>query len=102
MTNAERAVIEAAKWVSIEKHDGSTDEVLIAIFDSEGRLYHADRGWWVPGEVREEWEEVEDGVCVKVWEDEEDGCWSSNYGTLENPTHFLPLDGAKKEATDDT
>ena len=78
-------------WLPIEKHPLNEEECVLGIFDREGNLYMADRGWWVPGEKREEWDEIEDGIRVKLWEDEEEGYFMSNHGYLEEPTHFMPL-----------
>lgn len=82
-------------WQPIWKHDGSTDECLIGIFDESG-LYVADRGWWEPGETDEEWDEIEDGVMVKLWESEGEGRWTSNHLIIDEPTHFAILEARKK------
>lgn len=84
-------------WQPIETHQGDTSECLIAVLDQHGRLYVADRGWWQPGAKHEEWDEVEDGVRIKLWEDEDEGSWLSNHGYLDDPTHWMPLPPAPGE-----
>ena len=77
-------------WRTIETHPEDEDECLIAIF-TNGILDVADHGWWEKGEVIEEWDEVEDGIKVKIWEEEQDGRWSSNHCIIDEPTHWAPL-----------
>lgn len=77
-------------WQPIESHPLDEKECLLAVFNPDG-LYIADRGGWVEGEVREEWDEVEDGVSVKLWEDQDEGHWWSNHQVIDEPTHWAPL-----------
>ena len=86
-----RALLEHQDWHPIESHPRDEDECLLGMLDANGLLEVADRGGWTPGENREEWAEVEEGVCVKLWEEEEDGNWWSNYEIINEPTHWQPL-----------
>lgn len=78
------------EWQPIETHPLNEDECLLALF-VDGSLYIADRGGWVPGDTHEEWDEVEDGVNVKIWEEEEEGRWWSNHEIIDEPSHWMPL-----------
>ena len=77
-------------WRPIETHPRNEDECLLGIFDEDG-LYVADRGGWKEGAVREEWDEVEDGVSVRLWQDQDEGSWWSNHCIIDCPTHWAPL-----------
>jgi len=78
-------------WLSIDTHPRNEEECLLAILHEDG-LYVADRGGYVPPEQHEEWDEVEDGVKVKLaeWEEGEGGWWS-NHNVIDEPTHWAPL-----------
>lgn len=83
-------------WQPIEEHPLDEEECVLGIFDRKGYLELADRGGWVPGEKREEWDEVEEGICVKLWEDEEEGHWWSNHEIIDDPTHFMLIPTTSK------
>ena len=80
------------KWKPIAEHPKHTHEVVLAEF-VEGDVYIADRGYWEEGETREEWEEVEGGVQVKIWEEQEEGGWQTNHCIDFEPTHYAELEG---------
>ena len=87
-------------WQPIETHPQNEDECLLAIIDSEGRLYVADRGGWTPGRIHKEWDEVEEGISIKLWGDQEDGSWWSNHCIIDEPTHWMPITDKKKDDFD--
>ena len=82
------------KWQPIETHPLTEDDCILAILDGNGDIYVADRGGWTPGRTIEEWDEVEDGIKVKIWEEEEEGSWWSNHCVIDEPTHWAPLSAA--------
>lgn len=82
------SIATAQVWRPILEHNGNTEECMLGVF-YDGCLSVACPGAWEPGEVTEEWDEVEDGVKVKLWEDQEEGRWLSEY--IEEPTHFKPI-----------
>lgn len=86
-------------WQPIEKHPLDDDECLLAVFVDDV-LYVADRGGWVEGDIHEEWDEIEDGVRVKLWEDQDDGHWWSNHDVIHEPTHWMPLPSPPAHPTD--
>lgn len=78
------------EWQTIETHPLDEKECILAQF-IDGALYIADRGGWVSGEKHEEWDEVEEGVMVRIWEDEEEGHWWTNHEIFDEPTHWAPI-----------
>lgn len=78
-------------WRPIESAPRDGTKIQIAVIDRAGNIL-SDTGNWVEGDTHEEWDEVDDGVSVKLWEDQDPGHWSSNYclSELEEPTHWQP------------
>lgn len=81
-----------SEWMDIDCHPLNDEECILAEFDAYGQLLFADRGGWVEGDINEEWDEVEDGVKVLLWSEQEDGHWWSNYEIIEEPTHYMTLE----------
>lgn len=79
------------EWRDIETHDGSTTPCMIAILDRHGHVEIAEKAEWEPGDIHEEWDEVEDGIKVKLWEEEDEGSWLTSWGAIQEPTHWQPL-----------
>lgn len=79
-----------SEWQSILTHPEDDKECLLAVFQ-DGEIYIADRGGWVEGDVNEEWDEVEDGVSIRLYSEQEEGHWWSNHELIDEPTHWRPL-----------
>ena len=84
------------QWIPIADHPHHENECLLGIL-KDGAVELADRGGWEKGGTREEWDEVEDGVMIRLYEDEEEGLWWSNYGVIEEPTHYQEIIPAPPE-----
>ena len=82
-------------WRPIETAPKDGTRIQLAVIDMSGNIL-SDTGNWVEGDTHEEWDEVDDGIRVKLWEEQEDGHWSTNYclDALEEPTHWQPLPSA--------
>lgn len=77
-------------WQPIDSHPLGEETCLLAQF-SENGLEIADRGGWTPGEHYEEWDEVEEGVKIKIYEEDEEGQWWTNHCLDFEPTHWAEL-----------
>lgn len=99
-----KAALEAcpykrSQWINVNDELPEYDkDVLLGELDRDGNIIIADRGCLIEGDTREEWDEVEDGVCVKLWEDKEEDRWGSNYSVIEEPTHWMPLSTQPEES----
>ena len=76
----------------IEQHPKNEDECILAIFGPDG-LELADRGGWTPGEKYDHWVEVEDGLSMLMYTEEQEGSWWSNHciEALSEPTHYAEI-----------
>lgn len=80
-------------WKPIDTAPRDGTKIQLAVIDPTDGTFLADSGWYQTEDPIEEWDEVEPGVKIKIFEEEREGHWISNYclDALEEPTHWMPL-----------
>lgn len=84
-------------WRPLSEYHRTSEQTVILGRLENGVLWEAVRGSWREGETHEEWDEVEDGVQIKIDEWQEDGQWISDYDCELDfePTHWASISGGE-------